>query len=67
MRWRNVIHLLWMLAAGCSTGLTWNDRPPTTPAPADVQAEIRDARYFLPLPDRALGPESGMFPRGTQP
>lgn len=38
-------------------------RPLTMPAPGNVQAEIRDARFFLPLPDRSIGPMPVFDPR----
>lgn len=64
MNWRHGCCLLLFSTFGCAgVGNLSDQRPPTTPAPADVQAEIRDARYFLPYPDRTLGPDTGAFPR----
>lgn len=37
-------------------------RPPTTPAPVNAQAEMRDARFFLAYPDDTVAPHSGMQP-----
>lgn len=55
------------LSLGCRGGLSeFSDRrPPTTPAPVDVQQEIRDARYFLPLPDESTMPRTGFQSRQT--
>lgn len=38
-------------------------RPPTNPAPKDVQQEMRDARFFLPLPDESIGPPTSLYTR----
>ena len=50
---------------GCASGQSSirDSRPPTTPAPVDVQAEIRDARFFLAYPDQSIGPDPGIRPK----
>jgi hypothetical protein len=55
------------LSCGCVGGFSEfsDQRPPTTPQPVDVQQEIRDARYFLPLPDESVMPPTGFTPRLT--
>lgn len=49
-------------ACGCSGGPYWmtDRRPVSNPPPKDVQAEIRDARYFLPIPDARFTPQTGL-------
>ncbi|MFO0949474.1 MAG: hypothetical protein U1D30_26770 [Planctomycetota bacterium] len=69
MRWNRGVKWYWLvLATGCSSSpMEFSDRrPPTTPAPIDVQQEIRDARYFLAYPDETIGPQTGMLPRQTE-
>lgn len=68
MRWKRAgISLSLGLLSGCAGGFSeFSDRRPvTTPAPIDVQQEIRDARYFLPLPDESVMPPTGFTPRQT--
>lgn len=54
-----------LASAGCGNlqRILTDKRPPTNPAPIDVQAELRDARFFLPLPDRTIGPLPAFNPR----
>ncbi|MGL4463919.1 MAG: hypothetical protein ACRC1K_17330 [Planctomycetia bacterium] len=56
------------LLGGCAIppGEVIQNRPAVYPPPNDVQAEIRDARYFLAFPDEALGPETGFMPKDSE-
>lgn len=53
------------LACGCAAepDILSDHRPPANPAPTDVQAEMRDARFFLPIPDPTIGPSAEMQPQ----
>lgn len=65
-RQRIVLGFAASLACGCATDmgeLLEDKRPPVNPAPTNVQQEIRDARYFLSLPDEPIGPATGFVPR----
>lgn len=55
---RVALLLIAVSGGGCADGRfsLADRRPPTTPVPFDVQQEIRDARSFLALPDRSIGP-----------
>ena len=72
MRWKRAGCTVWLVAmAGCTADrMSLPDlsdrRPPPTPAPANVQEEIRDARFFLPLPDEPIGPATGFQPRNSK-
>ena len=54
-----------VVTLGCAAdqSILSDHRPVTTPAPIDVQAEIRDARFFLAYPDETVAPDSGLQPR----
>jgi|SoiMethySBSTD1v2_1073268.scaffolds.fasta_scaffold3180400_1 hypothetical protein len=73
MRGVRPLHVFGLLmTAGCSTFQGFPDRrPPTLPSPIDVQQEIRDARYFLALPDESFLPAAAFRPgigsRATSP
>lgn len=67
MRWdrKAAVGLASLAASGCffqQPMYVGRSRPAIAPAPVDVQEEIRDARYFLPLPDESLKPSSGFEP-----
>ena len=56
--------MLACVLTGCQhDGALADKRPSAYPAPADVRQEIRDARYFLPLPDEGASlPSVGLQP-----
>jgi hypothetical protein len=64
---RNSLGFIGLLcsAVGCQ-GQLWqlsDHRPPADPLPKDVQAEIRDARYFTSIPDETIGPPTSLVAR----
>lgn len=69
MRWMRTGFVGWVgVMLGCASApmTSFDDRPLPNPAPIDVQEEIRDARFFLPLPDEPIGPPTGFVPRDAR-
>jgi hypothetical protein len=58
-----------LLCFGCAgqSDFLVDRRPPTVPAPTDVQDEMRDARFFLPHPDQTIGPPTETLPQLRRP
>lgn len=69
MRWMRAGQMgLLVWATGCANDrLNWTDpRPAANPGPTGTKAELRDARFFLPLPDDTIGPRTGMEPPNSR-
>jgi hypothetical protein len=49
-----------LLLAGCQ--LLQDHRPPTYPAPIDIEQEKRDARFFLAYPTESFLPAAAFRP-----